>query len=80
MLTVRSDALTLRDASALSGQHDLQARLPLYSTSVRLAIPLPRGPKKQHPVQPADEILRCEILVVHGYENRKAIAGLEDEC
>ncbi|KAI9048711.1 hypothetical protein LZ554_007542 [Drepanopeziza brunnea f. sp. 'monogermtubi'] len=31
-----------------------------------IPIPLPRGPKIEHPIQPVDEILRLQILDIHG--------------
>ncbi|KAF2765709.1 IkappaB kinase complex, IKAP component [Teratosphaeria nubilosa] len=58
------DALPKCDALS---EHGRPPRLPHHPPSNGLAIPLPRGSAKQHPVQPAHKILCFEILAVHGY-------------
>lgn len=37
-----------------------------HQSQAFLPIPLPRGPKIQHPIQPVDKVVRSEILVFHG--------------
>jgi hypothetical protein len=48
--------------------HDLDGRpsgLPLHPRPALVTIPLSRGTANEHPIQPNDEVLRFEILVIH---------------
>jgi hypothetical protein len=61
-----TDAITSRSPCIL---HDLVSRpswLPFNPCPDGITIPLPRGPTKQHSLQPLDEVLLCAILDFHG--------------
>ncbi|POR35269.1 Uncharacterized protein TPAR_04535, partial [Tolypocladium paradoxum] len=60
----------LQDALPRRRSHDdlarLPTRLPRHPGSHVLAVPLPRGPLQQHPLQPAQQVVRPWLLVLCG--------------
>ncbi|KND94322.1 hypothetical protein TOPH_00749, partial [Tolypocladium ophioglossoides CBS 100239] len=61
----------LQDALPRRRPHDDLARhptrLPRHPGSHVLAVPLPRRPLQQHPLQPAQQVVRPWLLVLHGH-------------
>lgn len=61
-----ADVVQNRHAHAHRGQHRRPSWLLFHPLSARQPLPLPRGPSQQLALQPLDQVLRRQILGLHG--------------